>query len=212
MRQAKAPRYQGRISSWKDEQGFGFVAQNGGGPSVFVHISSFTDRGMRPAEGDVVTYELGVNDKGQARAERVDFARGRGARAADPSATRSGSPAGSPLIAFGFLIVLALAVLLPPFVLGLYVAASLVTFVAYGVDKSAARNKRWRTRESTLHMLGLVGGWPGALLAQRVLRHKSKKQAFQTVFWLTVLINCAVLGWTMLPGGVDSLRGALGVV
>lgn len=174
----------------------------------------FADRGIRPVEGDLVTYELGVNDKGQPRAERVAFVGGQRAPVPDASTNGVKASAGSPLIAFGFLIVLALAVLigrLPPSVLGLYIGASLVTFVAYGIDKSAARNKRWRTRESTLHMLGLVGGWPGALLAQRVLRHKSKKREFQMVFWLTVLVNCAVLGWTMLPGGVDSLRTALGL-
>lgn len=210
MRRTRTPRYQGKISSWKDEQGFGFIAQNGGGPSVFFHIKAFTERGIRPAAGDLVTYELSANEKGQPRAERVAFVRDRDAR---PDAS-SGSRSGSPLIAFGFLAVLAVAVLLgrlPALVLGLYAVASLVAFIAYGVDKSAARNGRWRTKESTLHMLGLVGGWPGALLAQRVYRHKSKKQEFQVVFWLTVFLNCGVLGWTMLPGGADSLRAVLGL-
>lgn len=112
---------------------------------------------------------------------------------------------GSPLIAFGFFAVIAVAVLLgklPLLALGLYIVASLVTFIVYGVDKSAARKGRWRTRESTLHLLGLLGGWPGALLAQRVYRHKSKKREFQAVFWTTVFLNCAVLGWTVLPAGV----------
>ena len=204
MRQAKPPRYQGKISSWKDEQGFGFIAQNGGGPSVFFHIKAFTERGIRPAAGDLVTYELSANEKGQPRAERVAFVHDRHARPEAPS----GAGAGSPLIAFGFLAVLAVAVVLgrlPLPVLGLYVVASLVAFIAYGVDKSAARNGRWRTKESTLHMLGLCGGWPGALLAQRVYRHKSKKREFQVVFWFTVLVNCAVLGWTVLP---DDVRGS----
>lgn len=210
MRQVKAPRYQGRISSWKDEQGFGFIARNGGGPSVFVHVKSFTDRSIRPTEGDMVTYELSANDKGQPRAERVAFAGGR----AVPVRESSGPRSGSPLIAFAFFAVLAIAVLLgrlPALVPGLYALASLVTFIAYGVDKSAARNNRWRTRESTLHTLGLIGGWPGALLAQRVYRHKSKKREFQVVFWATVLVNCGVLAWTMWPGSAAYLREALGV-
>jgi len=209
MRSTKAPRYQGRISSWKDEQGFGFIAQDGGGPSVFFHIKALTERGTRPAPGDMVTYELSTNDRGQPRAERVAFVRNRHARPDAPAGSRSGSP----LIALGFLAVLALAVLLgrlPPLVLGLYAAVSLVAFIAYGVDKSAARNGRWRTKESTLHMLGLVGGWPGALLAQRVYRHKSKKQEFQVVFWCTVLVNCCVLGWAMLPA--DVRRSVLAII
>lgn len=208
MRSARTPRYQGKISSWKDEQSFGFIAQNGGGPSVFFHIKAFTERGIRPAPGDEVTYELSVNDKGQPRAERVAFA---GSRAA-PVRNSSGAASASPMFAIGFFIVLAIAVLLgklPPLALGLYAGASLVAFIAYGLDKSAARNGRWRTRESTLHLLALVGGWPGALLAQRVYRHKSKKREFQVVFWATVLLNCGVLGWALLPASVRNLALAI---
>src|SRR5690348_9779601 len=57
MRERKAPRYQGTITSWKDEQGFGFIAPNGGGPAVFVHIKAFARRGVRPTEHAIVTYE-----------------------------------------------------------------------------------------------------------------------------------------------------------
>lgn len=71
---------------------------------------------------------------------------------------------------------------------------SLATFVVYARDKSAAENQRWRTKESTLHLLALLGGWPGAALAQKMLRHKSKKTAFLAVFWLTVFLNMAALG------------------
>lgn len=87
---------------------------------------------------------------------------------------------------------------LPWLIAGGYLAVSIVAFIAYALDKSAAKNNRWRTQERTLHLLGLLGGWPGALLAQRVLRHKSKKTAFLLVFWLTVLINCAALVWVLL--------------
>ncbi len=74
-----------------------------------------------------------------------------------------------------------------------YMVLSIITFVIYALDKSAARNNRRRIRENTLHLFALLGGWPGALVAQRVLRHKSSKYDFQVVFWLTVLINSGVL-------------------
>ena len=74
-----------------------------------------------------------------------------------------------------------------------YAGMSLLTFVVYAIDKAAAQAQRWRTPESTLHLLALAGGWPGALLAQQWLRHKSVKQPFRTVFWLTVVINVAGL-------------------
>jgi uncharacterized membrane protein YsdA (DUF1294 family) len=75
-------------------------------------------------------------------------------------------------------------------------AASLLAFLAYALDKSAARRGAWRTSEGTLHMLAVVGGWPGALLAQQLLRHKSTKAEFRAVFWFTVVLN--VTGFVVL--------------
>lgn len=77
-----------------------------------------------------------------------------------------------------------------------YAAVSLLTFTMYAIDKSAARTGRWRTPEATLHLLALAGGWPGALLAQQWLRHKSAKQSFRAVFWVTVVLN--VVGLVLL--------------
>lgn len=76
-----------------------------------------------------------------------------------------------------------------------YGALSLVCFVLYAIDKSAAVNGRWRTPESTLHLLALAGGWPGAILAQQWLRHKSSKLAFRIVFWCTVALNMGAFMW-----------------
>jgi uncharacterized membrane protein YsdA (DUF1294 family) len=57
-----------------------------------------------------------------------------------------------------------------------------------------------RTRERTLHLIDLLGGWPGGLLAQDRLRHKTRKATFQLVFWATVAIHCALLGWLLSAG------------
>lgn len=78
-------------------------------------------------------------------------------------------------------------------VLGLYGVASVATFVAYARDKAAATKGRRRTKETTLHLLSLVGGWPGALVAQAALRHKTQKREFRTVFWITVAVNCVAV-------------------
>jgi uncharacterized membrane protein YsdA (DUF1294 family)/cold shock CspA family protein len=208
MRSQKAPRYQGRISSWKDDQGFGFITPNGGGPAVFVHIKSFASRGIRPAGNDIVTYHLTVNEKGQPRAENVAFVRDRALRK-----TPSQTGASALVAAAGFLGLIAVSVFigrLPPVVFGLYLGFSVLAFVAYAVDKSAARKNHWRTKESTLHVLGLIGGWPGALVAQQILRHKSKKESFRTVFLLTVIVNCAALAWLLTPSGASALQPILG--
>lgn len=91
-------------------------------------------------------------------------------------------------------------------VLAVYAAASVVAFVVYAHDKSAARNNQRRTPETTLHLISLAGGWPGALLAQKVIRHKSSKVEFQRVFWVTVAVNCVVLLFLMTPQGIQILR------
>jgi uncharacterized membrane protein YsdA (DUF1294 family) len=70
-----------------------------------------------------------------------------------------------------------------------YLVASVVCFVVYAIDKSAAVRGGWRVSESTLILLGLAGGWPGAILAQQLLRHKSSKTSFRAVFWGSVLLN-----------------------
>jgi uncharacterized membrane protein YsdA (DUF1294 family) len=82
---------------------------------------------------------------------------------------------------------------LPRIVPAVYLAFSAVAYAAYGLDKRAAERGTWRTREATLHVLALFGGWPGALVAQRVFRHKSRKTSFQLVFWGTVAVNCLAL-------------------
>lgn len=83
-----------------------------------------------------------------------------------------------------------------------YLTTSLTCFVAYAIDKSAARSGAWRTPESSLLILGLVGGWPGALLAQQWLRHKTSKQAFQRKFQLTVALNLGAFAWLAWRFGV----------
>lgn len=72
-------------------------------------------------------------------------------------------------------------------------AASAVGFTAYGVDKSAARRGARRIPESRLHLLDLLGAWPGSLLARHLFRHKTVKQPFRTVFWLTAAANIVVV-------------------
>ena len=76
-----------------------------------------------------------------------------------------------------------------------------MTFIAYAFDKSKAQQGAWRTAESTLHMLALIGGWPGAAIAQQRLRHKSQKRAFRNMFWFTVVINVGALFWLLSPKG-----------
>jgi uncharacterized membrane protein YsdA (DUF1294 family) len=79
------------------------------------------------------------------------------------------------------------------------VLLSLLAFMAYVFDRSAAGSGRWRTSKKTLHLLSLAGGWPGALVAQQLLRHKASKKSFIAVFWVTVAIN--LLGFVAWHAG-----------
>jgi uncharacterized membrane protein YsdA (DUF1294 family)/cold shock CspA family protein len=201
-------RYQGRITTWKDDKGFGFITPNGGGEPVFVHVSSFSNRQRRPEGNELVTYELKVDGKGRAQANTVAFVGDRAVSATPPSSSNI-----PPIFAMCFLFAVLIAVFvgrLPVAVLGLYLAASIVAFFAYAFDKSAAIKNQWRTQESTLHLFALLGGWPGALAAQRLLRHKSAKASFQATFWATVVLNCGVLGWLISPSGARTLQSVLG--
>ncbi len=94
----------------------------------------------------------------------------------------------------GLVALLAATTTLPNWLFLVYLALSAVVFLTYGADKRAAVAGRQRTRESTLHLFALAGGWPGALVARQHYRHKTIKEPFRTIFWLTVAANCAALG------------------
>jgi len=99
---------------------------------------------------------------------------------------------------------------IPLLVPGLYVTLSLITMAVYAKDKMAAKKGAWRTKESTLHLLSLAGGWPGALIAQHKLRHKSSKQRFRVIFWITVGLNCGAFFWLLTPDGSQLIRTIAG--
>jgi uncharacterized membrane protein YsdA (DUF1294 family) len=69
------------------------------------------------------------------------------------------------------------------------VLMSVVTFLVYGWDKRQAKKAGWRIPESRLHGLALLGGWPGALLGQRIFRHKTRKLGFQLTTWFIVAVH-----------------------
>lgn len=200
----------GRITSWNDEKGYGFISPPAGGNRTFVHIKAFANRARRPSVGDVVTYSVSTDAHGRPCAKEA-------AIAGVPRTAKPKPPASfvSQLLALGFLLLVWGAVSLsaiPMPILLVYLVVSVATFAAYALDKAAAEKGNWRTSESTLHLLALVGGWPGALLAQSRLRHKTRKQPFRAIFWTTVLLNCAAFVWLFTPEGADTWRSIVSVV
>ena len=191
-------RFEGNLTSWNDERGFGRIESNQGGEPIFVHVSAWSRGGGRPQLNQRVTFEVELGPKGK-RARNVQLSQVRRPALRIRRASRAQWGA-APLFAIPAFLVIYVVVAavwkLPFWVAGLYLALSAATFIAYAADKSAAASGSWRTPESTLHALALAGGWPGALLAQQFLRHKSTKLEFRQVFWATVLLN--VVGLVVL--------------
>ena len=77
---------------------------------------------------------------------------------------------------------------------------SLLAFLLYGFDKRCAQTGRRRVPENTLHLIAFLGGWPGALAAQRLFRHKTRKLSFQIVFWLLVMLHLGIVGSVVYLG------------
>jgi uncharacterized membrane protein YsdA (DUF1294 family)/cold shock CspA family protein len=184
-------RLRGKLTKWTDDRGFGFITPIRGGEQVFVHIKAFTNQHRRPIGNEFVTYETVSDDRGRLRAERVEFMGDVSINAAE-----------------GWMIALAVALLflmlggmsvfigqLPFWLLGLYLVVSAISFFSYRHDKSAAQQNSWRTGEGTLILLGALGGWPGAFVAQQLFRHKTKKSSFKIAFWISVVFNCLGLVW-----------------
>ena len=197
-------RVKGKITSWNDEKGFGFITPLAGGKQIFIHISALSNRNRRPDLNEVVTYSVSKDKHGRPCAANATLA---GDRLTKKEAKKSNTAA--ILFAVLFLVAVAVSALagsLSNYLLVGYVALSLVTFFAYAFDKSAAQRGAWRTSEGTLLFLGLAGGWPGALIAQETLRHKSKKASFRTVFWITVFVNCAALAWLHTESGKAAVK------
>ena len=164
-------KYQGRIQHWDDAKGFGFVEPNGGGTRAFVHISSFLKRSRRPVNGDIIVYEMKDDGKGGQKAASVKLLKDYKNVRSQHNAGKSGSKVAKLVVTVycSALVLLNLIGQLPVNVTYFCAVISAIAFACYGIDKSAAKHQRWRISESKLHILGLLGGWPGAFMLSMFL-------------------------------------------
>jgi uncharacterized membrane protein YsdA (DUF1294 family)/cold shock CspA family protein len=197
----------GRLTQWKDDQGYGFITPNDGGSLVFVNVNSFSNRQQRPLRNVVVRYTVVIDGKDRARAEDVEFVVDAGT---EPATTSKGP--GILALAVFFLLFVANSVRegkLPVEVLALYLMASSLAFVFYRRDKAMAITHQRKIPENTLHLWSLIGGWPGAALAEKLVDHKSRKRSFQIVYWITIALNGIAFFWMLSPQGSAHLRSFL---
>jgi uncharacterized membrane protein YsdA (DUF1294 family)/cold shock CspA family protein len=194
----------GTIVSWQDEKGFGFITPDDGSKDLFFHINDFSKRHKLPTVALVVRYRNSVDKNGRRCANNVSPLKGHKKQTLANEQYRFAL-----LIATVFITAVAFLIYfdrLPVVILYVYLFFSLLTFLFYAKDKSAAQKGKQRTPELNLHILSLLGGWPGAIIAQSKLRHKSKKVSFRVVYWLTVFLNCGVLLWLLSAEGTIFIK------
>jgi len=100
-------------------------------------------------------------------------------------------------LGFGLCVAAGLSLLLwraglTPLYAGL-IAVNVVTVALYGYDKRQAVIGRMRVPEVILHFAALLGGSPGAIVAQGLFRHKTRKRGFRIVFAAIVLLQAAAI-------------------
>ena len=192
-------RFEGLVKTWNDDRGFGFIEPAQGGQELFVHIKSFPTSFGRPTVGIKVTFEVKTAPESKKRAVKVQplavpkstpqFTTRRGL------ATKGWET--SSIVAL-FIFAISYLVLTAVWNLSIYVGAaylgmSIVCAGFYWHDKASAQRGEWRTSEDALIIMGVFCGWPGAIVAQQLLRHKTTKQSFRVMHWISVTFNLAIL-------------------
>lgn len=178
--------FRARVVEWSPELGYGWLQWDN--QRLFLHRRDFT--GQTPSPGLEVTFIVGKDSKGRMCA----------VKARPTITTATPQPRRSFMAGLLSLLVLLILLALPALAIKRYfgehrlnfacyaVAISLITIIAYASDKRRAQRSDWRVSEAKLHLLEIMGGWPGAWLAQRYLRHKCSKRSYQVVFMVIILI------------------------
>lgn len=198
---------QGKIIRWQDDKGFGFI-QTQNQQEIFFHIRDYRAN-TRPTLNEKVLFDIGMDKKNRPCAKNIQQAEFVQQKIAERNAKHNAylqrqqareisenTLSSVVIFGLGFLVLLSIVSLmlkLSWLILGWYIMLGLITFAMYAKDKSSAKNNGWRTPENTLHTLAIVGGWVGASLAHKILKHKSSKTSFRQIFYATIIINMILL-------------------
>ncbi|WP_158589121.1 DUF1294 domain-containing protein [Alginatibacterium sediminis] len=183
------------ITKWSKKKGFGFIQAQGSRKQYFAHISEFNHRPRTKLVGKRVSFRLTKDKNGRDCACEIEVLHSSAKKVINAI-----------LWLLGLLLVCGLGFFsynrygnnpLPYW----YLLLSFVSYYCYAKDKKSAQFDNWRVSEKKLHLLSFLGGWPGAFIAQKWLRHKTIKTSFQRVYWLTVIANCGVVAWAYSSTG-----------
>ncbi|MBU2115160.1 MAG: cold shock domain-containing protein [Gammaproteobacteria bacterium] len=202
----------GTVVFWRDDKGFGFVKCDQSQQQLFFHIRDQVAGNARPKPGDVLHFTQGKDKRGRPLASQWRFADDKKASSSkkatpvcsDPEAISQASQF-SLLFRITFLAAVVLALMFGKllYVLPLlYIEASLMTYWLYKTDKEAAIARHGnRLAEESLQLYALIGGWPGAYIAQQQLAHKRSKVSFRREFGFVILGNAMLVSWLLSPWG-----------
>jgi len=184
----------GVLTEWRDERGYGFITPDDGSQKVFLHIKSMVPGQRRPEQWDFIYYKLDVDERGRPCAKEA-FLRSVDRKRPAPFLhafigwlAKQIWLAVIPYMAYGLLTRRLWAAM------GLtYLGNSLMTILFYWDDKFRAQKDLWRLPEILLHYWELLCGWPGALCAQNIFRHKRNKLKFMLWFLACAMLNVLAL-------------------
>lgn len=192
----------GKLIRWDDAKGYGFIRPDKGGDDRFLHARALPHFQRRPRENDLIAYETEMDSKGRPKAVKAKII-GRVWSLFTKIWVAS-------IIVFTAYAICVFTQLVRFHPLAIYALMSILTVQQYSIDKSAAQAGKGRTSEANLHFFELAGGWPGALFAQYLYRHKYRKLSYQITFWLIVLLHGVSWAWTTSnPDTVNQIKNAL---
>lgn len=206
----------GTVVFWRDDKGFGFVVCDQDQQKYFFHIRDQAAGNARPAKGDVLHFQLGNDKQNRPIALNWHLAQ-QAVQVTTVNTTSVYSDATHIMqasqfalffrIAFFLAVIVALLFGQLLYVLPLlYIEASLMTYWLYKTDKDAAIARHGnRLAEESLQLFALIGGWPGAYVAQQQLAHKRSKLSFRREFGFVILGNTLLVLWLLSPWGQQFL-------
>lgn len=160
----------GRLTTWNDEKGFGFIAPDDGTKQIFIHAKGFYDQNKRPVVNQLISFTISHHKNGRKFATEVTFNE-------VPTIKRTPYKMNMAKFIFPFSFIffigfMTLITELPIIVIYYYITLSILTFIIYRSDKTSAQYGRQRTPENTLHFLSCIGGWPGAEFYFNVIQNR----------------------------------------